>query len=138
MLDDDDLVSSAGETLPPRAASIRQARRRVDEVLRTWPDPQREVAELLTTELVTNAVVHARTPFTLQVIEAGLVARVDVTDHGGGHPHVLDPDHARLGGRGLWIVNELASRWGVRNEGDATTVWFELDLHEGSSPPADR
>ena len=86
-----------------------------------------DAAGLLTSELVTNAIRHAGTPVGLLVrLDAGL--RVEVSD---GRPEMAVsagvPSGSSVSGRGLQLVDELASRWGVERDTDRKTVWFELD-----------
>ena len=91
---------------------------------------QRDV-RLLVSELVTNAVRHANLApadiilLVIEVEDARL--RVEVHDPGGGFvPTAPAPDPARPSGWGLYLVEELADRWGVvRNR--MTRVWFEID-----------
>lgn len=86
-----------------------------------------ETAELLTDELVTNAIVHARTKSYLFVRAAKGVVRIEVTDPDDRLPALATPDNDAPGGRGLVIVNGLASAWGVQRTADGgKTVWFEL------------
>jgi anti-sigma regulatory factor (Ser/Thr protein kinase) len=86
-----------------------------------------ETAELLTDELVTNAIVHARCKSYLFVRAAKGVVRVEVTDPDDRLPSMATLDTDALGGRGLVIVNGLASAWGVeKNPDGGKTVWFEL------------
>jgi anti-sigma regulatory factor (Ser/Thr protein kinase) len=86
-----------------------------------------ETAELLTTELVTNAIVHAASKSHLYIRAAKGVVRVEVTDPDDRLPSMAAPDTDAPGGRGLIIVNGLASAWGVaRAAGVGKTVWFEL------------
>lgn len=107
-------------------SSIRKARSFVDVTLTAWKlDSLRERAVLLTSELATNAVLHARTPFRLSVaLDEDLT--VEVTDGSPELPLVesepLDGDR----GRGLLLVSELASSWGTRRETVGKTVWFSL------------
>ena len=84
-----------------------------------------QVATLLTSELVSNAVRHASSPFVdLKAEVTDSRVRVEVCDNGHGFvPRRLDPDPARPHGWGLYLVEELADRWGVTG----TRVWFELD-----------
>jgi anti-sigma regulatory factor (Ser/Thr protein kinase) len=89
-----------------------------------------EDVKLLVSELVTNAVRHPRNdgPIELEVrVHAGKV-RVQVTDPGEGFrkPRVGSPPPDALGGRGLLIVDRLATAWGV-TPGRPTRVWFELE-----------
>jgi anti-sigma regulatory factor (Ser/Thr protein kinase) len=86
-------------------------------------------AELLTSELVTNAVVHGHSAprLVLEVWDDRI--RVVVTD---SDPRMtLEPLHVQTSsehGRGLRIVDSLASKWGVSPWGRGKSVWFELDL----------
>lgn len=112
---------------PEAAAEARQAL----EELPPLPDGRLRDLRLLVSELVTNAVRHAALArgdvirLVVDVDEAGL--RVEVHDPGGGFvPAPPQPDPARPSGWGLYLVAELADRWGVYSE-DVTLVWFELD-----------
>jgi anti-sigma regulatory factor (Ser/Thr protein kinase) len=81
--------------------------------------------QLLLTELVGNAVLHGRGEIVLRLQFDGSTVRGEVIDQGGGFEHELrvsGPDE--VGGRGLMLVERLASRWGV-HEG-TTHVWFEM------------
>lgn len=92
-------------------------------------------AELLTSELVTNAVVHVGRAFSVQGSCDGTTLRVEVSD-------LLDTlvalvpvgEERTIGGRGLRIVENLASRWGTDLSPPGKTVWFELLAL--SEPPA--
>jgi anti-sigma regulatory factor (Ser/Thr protein kinase) len=103
------------------------ARRRLGQ----WLTPRLADAELhkallLTSELVTNAVMHGHGEITLR---AGLDTDrllVEVIDQGHGFERVLrEEDFNSVGGRGLKIVDAESSRWGI-HEG-TTHVWFELE-----------
>jgi anti-sigma regulatory factor (Ser/Thr protein kinase) len=85
-----------------------------------------ETAELLTTELVTNAIVHVGCKSELFIRAAGGVVRVEVTDPDDRLPAMAAPNADALSGRGLVIVNGLASAWGVEPTDSGKTVWFEL------------
>ena len=85
-----------------------------------------ETAELLTDELVTNAIVHAHSKSYLFIRAATGVVRVEVTDPDDRLPSLAAPNTNAPGGRGLVIVNGLASAWGVERIGAGKTVWFEL------------
>jgi anti-sigma regulatory factor (Ser/Thr protein kinase) len=93
-------------------------------------DRERDV-RLLVSELVTNAVRHANlgpADAILLVIDLeDSVLRVEVHDPGGGFvPRAPAPDPARPSGWGLYLVEELADRWGVDSD-ERTLVWFEVD-----------
>ena len=86
-------------------------------------------AELLTCELVTNAVQHATDAgsVTVAVIHRGAVVHVDVIDDGkSGLPHWREATGQDEGGRGFQLVNEIAQRWGFLREQAGTCVWFEI------------
>jgi anti-sigma regulatory factor (Ser/Thr protein kinase) len=86
-----------------------------------------ETAELLTTELVTNAIVHAGSKSHLLIRAVKGVVRVEITDPDDRLPSMAAPDTDALAGRGLIIVNGLASAWGVEATAKGgKTVWFEL------------
>jgi anti-sigma regulatory factor (Ser/Thr protein kinase) len=93
--------------------------------------PMRQVIELLVSELVTNAVRHgASDPHEAILVRAhrtnGAV-RVEVCDEGGGfHQRGEAPPALQPGGRGLMLVEALASRWGVA-PGHPNCVWFEAE-----------
>ncbi|MGV9555704.1 ATP-binding protein [Streptomyces sp. NPDC003522] len=108
--------------------AVPETRRALRELLRHWGRPgQSETAELLTSELVTNALVHTDRDavFTATVGPGGL--RVEVRDFTAGRPRPRprDPDEATHG-RGLVLVQSLADAWGVRTYGIGKVVWFEL------------
>ena len=81
---------------------------------------------LLVSELVTNAVRHAATPFDVNIRVDGSQVTVEVVDHDGSHPPRLrDPLPEDTSGRGLRIVDELSSSWGTEPiADDAKRVWF--------------
>jgi anti-sigma regulatory factor (Ser/Thr protein kinase) len=98
----------------------------------TMPEPALHDLHLLTTELVTNAVVHAGAgesdTIGLSVDGSGDLLRVSVTDTGAlGTPEVQDLDPEVPGGMGLFLVEQISSRWGYERLGHgANRVWFEL------------
>ena len=86
---------------------------------------------LLTSELVSNSVRHGSSipehPIRVKVSVMDTTVRVSVVDSGGGFERSPDPAKPGVdGGWGLFLVEQLADRWGTDGEG-ATTVWFELD-----------
>jgi hypothetical protein len=83
-------------------------------------------AELVCTELVTNAIEHARAPREMRIDLVAGVLRIEVSD--GAPTAPLTPGRSRLGGlrgRGLTVVTALA-RWGVERGPDRKTVWAEV------------
>lgn len=119
------------QALKPELDAPAQARRSVASALDAWGlGPISDDALLLTSELVTNAVIHAGTPIVLVVQHIQRRVRIEVNDDapslperryaGGGPP--------RGDGRGVWLLDQLADRWGVqRRPNDSKFVWFELD-----------
>jgi anti-sigma regulatory factor (Ser/Thr protein kinase) len=85
-----------------------------------------DMARLLVSELVTNAVVHGHGEITLRATLDEDRLLVEVIDEGHGFERsVRQQDFAAIGGRGLSIVDAESSRWGI-HEG-TTHVWFELE-----------
>jgi anti-sigma regulatory factor (Ser/Thr protein kinase) len=113
--------------LPATPVAARRARQVVAEQCRTWDTDVIDTALLLTSELVTNAVIHGRSDVQLKVRTDGALLRVDVGDDNSRLPRQKSPDHEALDGRGLQIVDLLATRWGVYDEPLGKTVWFELE-----------
>jgi serine/threonine-protein kinase RsbW len=113
----------------PEAASA--ARHALDDLGDAVPDARLRDVRLLVSEVVTNAVRHANLA-TGDVIELVVelkrrTLRVEVHDPGGGFvPSAPSPDPTRPSGWGLYLVAELADRWGVDSD-ETTLVWFEFD-----------
>jgi anti-sigma regulatory factor (Ser/Thr protein kinase) len=88
-----------------------------------------QVVALLTSELVANSVRHAGTKLITVLSDVGPGrVRVEVCDEGPGFvPEPRPPgDRTTAGGWGLYLIDELSSRWGVA-DGDGARVWFEVD-----------
>ncbi|MDX6284499.1 MAG: hypothetical protein QOH03_5570 [Kribbellaceae bacterium] len=85
-----------------------------------------DTAVLLTSEVVTNAVLHAGTPAHLTVWVDPTLIRVQVSDESVEVPSPVEADEEATGGRGLAMVALLANRWGVETRATGKTVWFEL------------
>jgi serine/threonine-protein kinase RsbW len=122
-------VAPAGATriFARRAEEVPAARRFVRDVLADHPGCCD--AELLTCELVTNAVQHASDAarVTVSITRRGPVVHVDVIDDGRiGLPHWREVNGHDEGGRGFQLVNEIAQRWGFLREPIGTCVWFEV------------
>lgn len=83
--------------------------------------------ELLVTELVTNSVVHATSAPRVEVELHRDRVRVAVHDSDPTMPRQRVPDQDRPGGRGILLLDRLASRWGAEPTGDGKVVWFEID-----------
>jgi hypothetical protein len=117
----------ATRTFGRAPGEVPAARRFLREALAGYPAAFD--AELLTCELVTNAVQHAADAgwVTVAVTRRGTVVHVDVMDDGQtGLPHWREATVEDEGGRGFQLVNEIAQRWGFLRERARTCVWFEL------------
>ncbi|MEU0602892.1 ATP-binding protein [Streptomyces sp. NPDC006393] len=120
--------------LPPRPQSVSAARGFVRDVLEQSPPDVVDTAQLLVSELVTNAVVHANTEVEVRVWAADGRAHVQVTDHKPSRGLVSQRFSSYAStGRGLGMVEQLASNHGVHVGEDRKTVWFEL--WSGTAPP---
>jgi PAS domain S-box-containing protein len=135
--------------LPAHPDSVGEARRLLRTLLDKAGDPELiETVELVVSEVVTNAVLHAGTEVDLVVTADDLTVRVEVTD---GSPHLprarshdgltntgpanTGPANTGLAntGRGLHLVDVLAHRWGVIVEPPGKKVWFEVSTAPRSS-----
>ncbi|GGL12429.1 ATP-binding protein [Planomonospora parontospora] len=133
-------MTTGQQTVPPRSTvtlhgvpeSVALARRRVRELLGE-AHPACDDVTLLVSEVVTNSVVHSgsggggRVAMTVAVGPDAVL--VEVSDAGSGHsaPHVRNEPEAESG-RGMFLVDLLAARWGIR-ESDPhglRTLWFEV------------
>lgn len=113
----------------PEAASA--ARHALDDLEDAVSDARLRDVRLLVSEVVTNAVRHANLAagdaIELVVELNRRTLRVEVHDPGGGFvPSAPSPDPTRPSGWGLYLVAELADRWGVDSD-ETTLVWFEFD-----------
>jgi MEDS: MEthanogen/methylotroph, DcmR Sensory domain/Histidine kinase-like ATPase domain len=84
--------------------------------------------QLVVSELATNAVVHAGTPFSISVSSDGRTMRIAVSDWSVVRPVVRDGSPDAISGRGLRLVAAVAGDWGVEPGPDGKTVWAELPL----------
>ncbi|MES5818756.1 ATP-binding protein [Streptomyces sp. RG80] len=109
--------------------AVPEVRRALRELLRQWGRPGRsEIAELLTSELVTNALVHTDHDAVLTATVGPGGLRVEVRDFVARRPRLRVPNaDDGTHGRGLVLVQSLADAWGVRAHGVGKSVWFELD-----------
>ena len=111
--------------------SAAEARRALGEVSDHLTPRRLEDARLLVSELVTNAIRHAGLAdddvIKLVVVTGDRALRIEVCDPGPGFEvSEPEPDPVRPSGWGLYLVRELADRWGVARSAQ-TRVWFELD-----------
>ncbi|WP_327288992.1 ATP-binding SpoIIE family protein phosphatase [Streptomyces sp. NBC_01198] len=114
--------------LEPQDQTPGRARRLVRQALRRWDlEDQLDAAELLVSEIVTNAVRYAERPITLRLLRTD-VLRCEVGDDAPLLPRMRHAAPEEEGGRGLYLVNRMAQRWGATRLGAGKVVWFELPL----------
>jgi anti-sigma regulatory factor (Ser/Thr protein kinase) len=115
-------------TLSADPASAAVARGFVAATLQDWGlQTTTDVAVLLTDELVSNAILHAGSEIGVTVAMQASPLRVDVSDASAELPVPRDSDdYLRASGRGLHLVDALATDWGVIPRAAGKTVWFEL------------
>jgi anti-sigma regulatory factor (Ser/Thr protein kinase) len=89
-----------------------------------------DTLELLTSELITNALLHADTrAIDVTALQARDGVLVTVTDGDSRGPVLLPDEHPGvLGGRGLLLVDALADQWGINRHSTGKTVWFRQDM----------
>lgn len=117
--------------LPAELDSAARARAFLRDRLPSWKlDHLMDTAMLLTTELVTNAVVHARSPVHLAVGMSPARLRVEVADNGTGALAMREPTFTDPGGRGLLLIEALSTAWGTSSAEAGKLVWFELDVDQ--------
>ena len=116
--------------LPPTARSTTQARRFVLGVLADWGlDGLRDTAALLTSEVVTNSVLHARTEIEVTVTRLDDGVRIEVADGSRRAPvRRLQLDEATTG-RGVELLEQLAGSWDVAVHPAGKVVRFDLSEH---------
>ena len=120
---------TAEVTLEGITASVPAARHFVSTRLRTWQlGAMAETVELVTSELATNAVLHARSPFTVRLARqpTGAVF-LEVLDGSIRAPQQKVFGATAMTGRGLWLVQRLSSAWGVDVVSGGKTVWVRFD-----------
>jgi len=129
--------------LQPEPQSAAVARAWIREQLTSMGHPELvDSAQLATSELVTNAVLHARTRITVAVRDEGNEILIEVADASANRlapPREAGAEGALTTvGNGLHIIGALARRWGVRERGGGKTVWFVPSSPDEEVPAAPR
>ncbi len=113
--------------LDPEDSAPGQARRLARRALARWGmEDMSDSVELLVSEVVTNAVRYASRPVTLRLLRTD-VLRCEVGDDVPQLPRLRQARATDEGGRGLYLVNKLARRWGATRLSTGKVVWFELN-----------
>lgn len=126
-------------SLPPSPAAVPVARRQMREAIAVWPavpavPDAAHTAELIVSELVTNAVRYAgRQPISVVAQLSDAVLRVEVRDASATLPTAALPAEDSEGGRGLFLIGVLADRFGTAPTDCGKCCWAEIDI-AGASP----
>jgi DNA-binding NarL/FixJ family response regulator len=131
-----DLLETVGQgrseavvlALPAHPTSVSRARRFLRSTLHDWNLEQLvEDGQIVVSELVTNAVTHAKSAPELRLSLKGSTLRVEVRDDGTGTPQPQPPSETGEHGRGMHLVAALAAAWGMDvPRDDGKVVWAEL------------
>ena len=128
-------VDTVGGSYPAATASAGEARQLVRRTLTGWAlgDDLIETAVLLTSEAVTNAVLHARSDVDLSVSRLADRVRISVQDRDTGPIRRRRVRLEDQSGRGTELIEALSDGWGTERQGSAKCVWFELRTDGGAA-----
>ena len=121
------VAPAAKADFAPHPTSPREARRFARGVLGEETEALVDTVELLLTEMVTNAVVHAGSATTVSVRLLEDHVHVEVHDRARADVSPVLPREDAESGRGLFLVEALARAWGSTIFGDGKIVWFDVD-----------
>ncbi|GGW46093.1 hypothetical protein GCM10010503_23380 [Streptomyces lucensis JCM 4490] len=117
--------------IPADPALVAPIRKQVVEQLDVWGlSAATFTAELVVSELVTNAIRYGSRPIRLRLIHDAATLICEVSDTSHTAPHLRRAKTFDEGGRGLLLVAQLTQRWGTRHTAEGKTIWAELPLHE--------
>jgi anti-sigma regulatory factor (Ser/Thr protein kinase) len=115
--------------IPADPALVAPVRKQVVDQLDTWElSAATFTAELVVSELVTNAIRYGEPPIRLRLIHDAETLICEVSDSSHTAPHLRRAKTYDEGGRGLLLVAQLTQRWGSRHTADGKTIWAELTL----------
>jgi DNA-binding NarL/FixJ family response regulator len=122
------VVEAASMTFPPEARSASDARRFSRETLARWGSPESaaEAVVLLVSELVTNAIIHAKTTVDVVLHLLPDHLRVEVVDRAPEYIRRRDAADEDQSGRGMALIDTLTTGWGIDERPDGKAVWFEV------------
>lgn len=126
-------IASCESRFPAVTASIAAARHLVRDGVEGFGGPLRrhpviQTAELLVSELITNAIRHGVGPPLVRLTWSGRLLRVAVSDHSDRQPRIRATSSTEPGGFGMQLLERLALRWGVTPLHPGKRVWAELSL----------
>ncbi|MFJ9817578.1 SpoIIE family protein phosphatase [Streptomyces sp. NPDC101151] len=117
--------------IPADPALVAPIRKQVEDQLERWSLSEIAfTAELVVSELVTNAIRYGSHPIRLRLIHETATLIVEVSDTSHTAPHLRRAKIFDEGGRGLLLVAQLTQRWGSRHTAEGKTIWAELGLLE--------
>lgn len=129
-------TQQASLTIPPDSASIAGARRFTESFLRGHGlDRLTDAMVLLVSEVVTNAIIHGGSGAELCLMLTGTSIRAEVRDGSRALPAVKQYSDNATTGRGMLIVESLASSWGTESDPKGKVVWFALDASSHDAVP---
>ncbi|MER5753499.1 ATP-binding protein [Streptomyces sp. NPDC002088] len=124
------MTRSATSGTKPGSASDSAPSRRFSAQLTAWGlNDVGFAAELVVSELVTNAIRYGGPPVSLRLLwDRRRMPICEVTDGGHTSPHLRRADLDDEGGRGLFLVAQLTDRWGTRSSRHGEAIWTEIPL----------
>jgi anti-sigma regulatory factor (Ser/Thr protein kinase) len=133
-------------TIPGRPGLVREARAFVARTLSSHQlnaDADADAATLLTSEVVTNAILHSRSGIdggtvTIVIIRVPHGVLIEVIDDGSADTPIVKGDLYAAEGHGLYLVQHLAAQWGYLRDPASTTVWFHLPTTGGQCQAAEQ
>lgn len=115
--------------IPADPALVAPIRKQVAEQLDTWGLSEATfTAELVVSELVTNAIRYGDPPIRLRLLQDAVSLICEVSDSSHTAPHLRRAKTYDEGGRGLLLVAQLTQRWGSRHTAEGKTIWAEMSL----------
>jgi anti-sigma regulatory factor (Ser/Thr protein kinase) len=122
------VANEARRSFPRSVESPAAARRFIAATLRDWGYEQLVIdASAVVSELATNSVVHARSPFSVTLSRHDDRLRLTVGDASETLPVLRVADRPLASGHGLVLVRALSTRWGTEPTGEGKIVWAEFD-----------
>ena len=123
---------NAARSFSADVSSPARVRRFVRRALASeLPADKLQTAVLLSSELATNAVLHARTDFDVRLCVTRSTLRIAITDGSSRPPSPVVVDGDATSGRGLGLLDQLSTRWGIETVASGKSIWFEIALAAG-------
>ncbi|MGQ5263456.1 ATP-binding protein [Micromonospora sp. ZYX-F-536] len=124
--------------LPNAGTACAEGRQFAEEQLWRWrvPIQAADTLVLLVSEIIANAVRHGPPPVCLELSLHPDRVRLEVTDSSLVPPVLRRPQARELGGRGLWLIDTLAAKWGWFGRPPGKVVWCEISIADQLLPEA--